>query len=187
MPGRTEPSATRAVTFVVAGAAIAMALSCGPSSPEHQRAESIVRSATSVETYRIHTPGMTNREFRKTDPNVTGKFVGEYPVDSRGLTMPVEFADRLEDFLLDSWAFWEPPLLGQKACVFDPGVVFRMRHGADYADVVICFDCDQLVVETTQGRLDLDGGDFDLGRGTLVKMAKEAFPDDDVIRALAAG
>ena len=119
------------------------------------------------------------------DPKFKDSFMDEWPIDRRGPTMDRAFAIKVVDFLPDESNFFgrhNPS--GTRSCVFDPGVVFRVESAPDFADVVICFPCDQLTVKTTRGKLRIPSADFDPGRARLPALARAAMPDDPDSRSL---
>lgn len=159
--------------------------SAGAAGPGHQQALDLLRGATTAETYRID--GMPDYEIvrHRDDPKFKDRFLGDWVIAKRGPVKDRDFAEKITAFLTDEQNFMPPPAPGnQKACAFVPGVAFRLRSGDDYADVVVCYTCKQLVVESSKGQLRLPSVNFDPGYDRLKEIAKEAFPDDSEIRQL---
>jgi hypothetical protein len=105
--------------------------------------------------------------------------LGDYPL----IAGPVPLADataydvsaallRAETYVWD-WA---------KACIPNYGVQLSFIRGTDRVDVLLCFECDMLLIGR-DGKI-IGGEDFDNSRATLVRAAKNSFPDDDAIRKL---
>lgn len=69
-----------------------------------------------------------------------------------------------------------------KACIFDPGVVFRLSNDKSSATLIICFNCNWL--KTSPGRGSYSEIDIDPGRQQFIALAKEAFPNDKEIQEL---
>jgi hypothetical protein len=69
-----------------------------------------------------------------------------------------------------------------KGCAFKPGVLVRAWDDPDAVDVVLCFECNDLVVYRA-GR-PVGESDFAPGRKSLVAAVKAALPDDPAIRSL---
>ena len=151
---------------------------------DNDLARRIVREATSVETFRVRPRWTSEESKRRSNPKYAAEFIGFYPIDRRGPVMKGDFTGRLAAVLLDesNYIRFEP---GQtKKCIFEPGVAFRMRSGADRVDILLCFTCQQLSVNCSRGHLRLPAGDFDPGVARFAALAKEAFPKDPVVAAL---
>jgi hypothetical protein len=107
-----------------------------------------------------------------------------------GETGGADFASRLGKVVLDARGYAEATL-----CLFSPTVAFQVSKGAQSVNVVICFDCNQLIVIETNPNVPLKslggtkrrfriGGDFDVYRPELVTLAQESFPNDEKIQSL---
>ncbi len=73
-------------------------------------------------------------------------------------------------------------------CIFDPGVAFRIWSGSHSALALVCFHCNQVgVIADESNPRSLRVHDADPGRSAFLKLAREAFPDDEELRKLAAG
>ena len=72
-----------------------------------------------------------------------------------------------------------------KQCIFDPGVAYRVWRGNESVVILICFHCDEvgIVADKTQPE-EITIHSCDPGRPALLKLAKEAMPDDKEIQAL---
>ncbi len=138
-----------------------------------------------AETYRID--GMPDYEIsrHRDDPKFKDRFLGDWVIAKRGPVKDRDFAEKITGFLTDEQNFMPPPAPGnQKTCIFVPSVAFRLRSGDEYTDVIVCYSCRQLVVESTKGQLKLPSVNFDPGYERLKEIAKEAFPDDPEIQRL---
>jgi hypothetical protein len=149
-------------------------LGCGKTkSPLHPQTEAVLTGATKVEVFRIN--------GREDAPKSRGKNgICGYPIISRGKDQGPEFAAKLADILTDGRSYSKT-----YAHCFEPGVVFRVWKGEEVIDVVICYKCDNFYcgppVKTA-----LENGSFwhSPAKPRLVRLAKEAFPDDSEIQAL---
>ena len=123
-----------------------------------------------------------------------GQVAAHVPFFSKHLVKDKEFAARLGALVLDAKSYALP---GQSTtqCTIEPAVAFRVWKEKQFADTIICFQCDQLAVlehnqtapERSIGGL-LTGhfnvaGDF-IVRPQLLALTKAAFPDDNAIQAL---
>jgi hypothetical protein len=137
----------------------------------------IVKGVTKVEAYRIK-PDKAGKEGVKT--------VGGYPITATGKEQGKEFAGKLRDVL-----FTDATYEGASARCFEPGVAFRAwTDKKESVEVIICFHCSNLSVISydANGKAVKKDGLGGFG-GTpswtaLVKLAKEAFPDDKEIQTL---
>jgi hypothetical protein len=141
---------------------------------EKVQAASILEGADKVEPFRIEVPFESHGL--------------DYTIVSRAHPLGHHFAKHLAAVLLNPKSYSIPGQDG-KLCIFDPHVAFRVWKGADFVDVLICFECMQLMVvendpavpERSLGaklaRFRV-GGDFDPVTGTIAQLAREAFPGD---------
>ena len=116
-----------------------------------------------------------------------GNLLGDVPWFGRSTRQGRSFAARVGALVLDPNSYLQPGHTVKK-CYFDPGVGFRVWKGRQFADVVICFHCNELAVlensphvpeQTFGGRVIgrfAVGGDFDPVRPQLAALAKEALP-----------
>ena len=106
-----------------------------------------------------------------------------WPVAAAGADRDAAFGSRIAGALFDrrSYRFDRA-----KGCIFDPGVAFRVWRGDEHVDLLLCFSCDEfrLILPGTDGEARGVGEDFEDNRATFVALAKDAFPQDPVIRAL---
>ena len=132
----------------------------------------VIRTAVSIESFRVTD---TSRRTSSQPPIRGGYIVVDGPV-----IPSAPLANELSTALLDPKTYkWDGSV---KACIFDPGVRIDFRTAPDLVQVVICFQCDELRVERNYQPVGFL--DFDPGREKLVKLAKQLFPDDQVIQAL---
>lgn len=103
----------------------------------------------------------------------------DYPIVSEPVELPVATAKQVSAALASpatyDW-YWA------KACQPVYGVQLSFIRGAERVDVLLCFECDMLLVG--RNGQTLGGEDFDHARGILVRAVKECFPDDEVIQQL---
>jgi len=69
----------------------------------------------------------------------------------------------------------------RKACKPQPGVLLRIWRTNESVDVLLCFEC--MILQAGKAG-EWKEGDFDPMNSQLVKLAKEALPDDKVIQGL---
>lgn len=96
---------------------------------------------------------------------------------STGKALEKEFAARLAAILLDEKTYLFD--MAPKSCELNPGVAFRLWKGTRQVNVVLSFECDMLLVNPWLGF-----ADFDPARPALVRLVKEALPDDPEIQKL---
>jgi hypothetical protein len=119
---------------------------------------------------------------------VRGGGLDQYPVVSRAPRKGHAFAVRLAALLLDPKSYLIPGQDG-KMCIFSPRVAFRVWKRSKFVDVLICFDCGQLMVVENDPAVPLRslgakparfrvGGDFDPILPELTKLVREAFPGE---------
>jgi hypothetical protein len=101
---------------------------------------------------------------------------------------------RMATLLLDPKSYSSPGR-SYKLCAFQPRLAFRYWKGQRFLDVLICFECDQLMVVerdpsvpfSSVGGLDARfrvGGDFYPVREELKLLMTEAFPGDPNLKGI---
>src|SRR5688500_13068339 len=65
------------------------------------------------------------------------------------------------------------------ACMFEPGVAFRFRHGERTAQVQICFRCGEMALDGLAGQLGNKQRIGDVERTAWRRAAQKAFPKGD--------
>jgi hypothetical protein len=151
----------------------ATGFAAGPPLREHlgSRGASILRGATRVEILRVKAIPYSEPAPRP------------YEIVRAGPTRDAKFAARLADVLLGDGV-----TVGASRCPFSPGVAFRAYQGEQAVEVVVCFHCEDLmagIVGTGKpGRWPYPRYRFGPARAALVRLAKEAFPEDPKIRDL---
>jgi len=142
------------------------------------RTTGILAGTTRVEVFRID-GGDEAHEPRPINPG--DLTVSGYAILAKGADQGPECAQRLEEILSV-----ETMLAGMRAHCFWPGVAFRIWKGQEYTDMIICFRCQNYYLgPATDGRA-MENGWFagSPSASRLVRLAKEAFPDDKEIQAL---
>ncbi|KAF0242454.1 MAG: hypothetical protein FD180_3905 [Planctomycetota bacterium] len=132
--------------------------------------------------------GVTRVECFRVNPEkpreAMGKECGGYPIISTGKEQKREFGLKIAAIVFDEKTYdWEKA----KKCEFAPGVGFRLWRDKDWVDVVLCFSCDEFEISTIPpGEKERKSAheDFDASRAALVKLCKEAFPEDKEILGL---
>ncbi len=133
----------------------------------------ILQSATKVEVFRVE----PNKAEKPED-----KQIGGYPIKATGTEQKKAFAAKLAAVLVD-----EKTLFGQQARCFTPGVAFRLWKDKESVDVIICFACEnlRLIARDADGKeIKNTSGAFGPDIQPLLKLAKEAFPDDKEIQGI---
>jgi hypothetical protein len=160
---------------------------CGGGSPRRSRgdhsgqvrAASALVGATRVEVYRIdgREDPKTSKPLAPGDPNIDG-----YAILHRGEDRGEDFAARLAEVFSDEATYSDDHL----AC-FWPGVAFCVHKGDERVDVVICLRCQNFYLGPPRGdeRMLVTGSFAGTpGRQRLIRLAKDALPDDPDIQAL---
>ncbi len=141
------------------------------------RTMAVLAGATKVEVFRLDGQEI----FFAPQPRPEGeKRVGGYLVTAQGQDQGKEFADRLADILADERTYSD----ARPTC-FRPGVAFCVWKGEEVVDVLLCFQCSNFYCGPPKDPAD-DNACFKDSprRPDLVRLAKEAFPDDKEIQAL---
>jgi hypothetical protein len=141
------------------------------------RTRAILAAASKVEVFR--TDGYDGPYDRK--PRQEGESrIGGFRVTAQGPDQAQPFAAKLAELLLDETHFNN----NYKKCYW-PGVAFRVWKDYEFADVLICFQCDNLYCgpPTEEAR---ENASFNRSpaRSQLARLAKEALPDDQEIQAI---
>ena len=153
--------------------------------PDQEAVLALLHSADGVETFRVDGRHPEFGSASKNDSRrATEYFDGIWPISKAGPRLGPDFTRRLESFLRNPANFHVRGPEGIKACIFTPGVAFRLRSGSDVLEILVCFSCGDLVTYSNRGRLPLPSGDFTPGYVELSALAKVAFPDDSDIQAL---
>ena len=138
----------------------------------------ILSGATKVEVFRID--GLMDppnaKPIKPGDPTVGG-----YAILARGKDQSSEFATKLADVLADDKTYADA-----YAKCFWPGVAFRVWKGEESVDVLICFICENIYIGPSTDKQVMENASFvgSPNRKRLVRLAKEAFPDDKEVQAL---
>jgi len=130
---------------------------------------SILKDADKVEVFRID--GRSDGE-RTNEP---GNRIHGYLVKHKGKDQGREFAQDLAGILFHERTYSN----GYAACFF-PGIVFRPWAGEKSVTVVLCLECDQLLVNFSR-TISFYNSPL---RANLVRLAKQAFPEDPEIQEL---
>jgi hypothetical protein len=157
-----------------------LVLGCGSGKGRpDRRTAGILAGATKVEVYRI--------DGRNDPPDPTpikpgDPTVGGFAILARGKDQDRPFAAQLADILADEKTYTD-----KFAACFWPGVAFRIYQGGECVDLVICFKCDNFYLGHRSDKRVMENASFAGSPNTarLVRMAKEAFPDDEEVQGLA--
>jgi hypothetical protein len=134
----------------------------------------VLAGATRVEVFRLG-------EAAGAPDQAKAETLDGFPVAARGKEQGKEFAGNLTKVLLD-----EKTYSTTFAACFMPGVAFRVWKGEECVDVVVCFKCSNFYCgpKTTQAQENACFADSPAAAAALVRLAKEALPDDKEIQAL---
>jgi hypothetical protein len=149
----------------------------GASNRLDSRSQSILNGATKVEVFRIDGAGLVEMNHKITDPRSIDGFRVINQQADRGREVAEKLASILskKDSYSDDYykCFW-------------PGVAFRVWKDDDALDVLICFKCNNLYcgppIKSTFENASFLGTP---ARARLIELAKECFPEDHEIQALA--
>jgi hypothetical protein len=159
---------------------LSILLGCGKGpSRFDSRTRAILAGATQVEVFRID--GKEEPSEEKPGQGVERRISG-FRVLSRGADQGQPFAAKLADILLDDATYTDTG-----AGCYWPGLAFRVWRDKDCVDVLICFLCHNLYCgpPRDRGRATENGGfQGSPAESRLIRLAKEAFPDDEEIQAL---
>jgi hypothetical protein len=142
------------------------------------RTAGIFFGATKVEVFRID--GRDN-VVKPTPMKPGDPAVGGYAILAHGTDQGSEFAAKLGGVLADEKTYTDV-----SAKCFWPGVAFRVWKGAESVDVIICFKCQNFYLGPPTEQNVTENASFhgSSNASRLVRLAKEAFPDDKEIQAL---
>ena len=139
-----------------------------------RRTRAVLAGATKVEVFRLD----GESEMK---PKVAGeRRIGGFLVTAQGQDQGKELADKLTAILSD-----EQTCTDNYAKCFWPGVAFRVWKGEETVEVLICFKCDNLYHGPPKDAA-VYNASF-LGsprRPDLLRLVKEAFPDDKEVQGL---
>jgi len=167
-----------------------MAHGCTPSAPIQAKPKAVARTAKSFLGDRMVSilSGAKRVEVFLIEPKPTpsdaSRTIQGYPIRLQGKDQGPTFAARLRTILLDDRTYSFDSF---KGCIFSPGVVFRFRNGDELVEIITCYKCSEFLIVAKDDRgavVRVVGEDFDNARPALVKLAKDAFPDDKEIQAL---
>lgn len=165
--------------FLVPAVLVAVA-GCGGAKEKERfdaQTRAVLVGATRVEVFRID--GEDGPHDRKPKTPGEGR-IGGFRVTAQGKEQGKEFASRLADILCDDKTYTR-----NFASCFWPGVAFRVRKGEEVVEVLICFTCGNLYVgpptKVARENVSFNGSPL---RPRLVRLAKEAFPQDKEIQGL---
>ena len=155
------------------------------------KAVRILSAPTRVQTFRLVSlderrggvPTADSSISATTSPATAPAQLHQWPVSGTGPDQDAAFGARVAAALFNPRSY---QFNSAKGCIFDPGVLFRVWSGSEYADMAVCFACDefQLILPEADGKTRKVGEDFDDNRPAFVRLAKEAFPNDPQIQGL---
>lgn len=166
------PAATTTTPPREAGAAAAAA--DGVTARVGAEAADVLAAATRVETFRLK-PERAQEGDRG---------LGGYVITKDGPAEGKERAAEVAGLLLDPRTCNFDRL---KRCEFVPGVGYRLWKGERSVEVVLCFACEQVVIfapPAANGSVRSAMADFAPARAQFLRLAREAFPDDEALKKL---
>jgi hypothetical protein len=145
----------------------------------HPRAERIIERFGGAETYEAIQAAAsvvaTRLGKRKDGTTYDTATIADYPETAKGKPADAETVWRLKHALV-------APRGGLKTCVPLYGVRLAFNGPKGSVDVLLCFECNLLGVFRDGKRV--GAGAFDVGRPELVYIAKQLFPDDELIQKM---
>lgn len=166
-----------ALTGVVALAFVAGFLVYYLSNPLDKRTKTILAGATRVEVFRLDGD---NRSSVEKPAREGDKRIGGFLVTAQGQNQGKAFAAKLADILSDRSTY----ALAFAGC-FSPGVAYRIWKDEESVEVLICFKCHNFYCGPPADSVQENASFVRSPReGDLVRLAKEAFPDDPEIQKL---
>jgi hypothetical protein len=160
-------------------ASLLLVLGCGSSKGRLDgRTAAIFSGATKVEVFRID-GGKDSPDPTPTKPG--DPTVGGYAILARGADQGPDFARELADVLDDGKTYTD-----QFAKCFWPGVAFRVWKDDECVDLIVCFYCHNFYLGPRTDHQVMETASFSgsSNAARLVRLAKEAFPDDKEVQAL---
>lgn len=154
--------------------------------PPDQETLAIFRGASHVETYRVDgsaaftasppPPVKDRNSQQKSSVAAKPSMIEGLPITAHGPTYGKAFAGRLSAVVSNPKSYAQEGF----ACLMVPGVVFRVRSGKTFADVVLCFRCSQIVVngyDQSGQQMSRTSGVME-ARDAFLLLAQKAFPKD---------
>lgn len=132
----------------------------------------ILKNATKVEVYRVHR-----------QPKAGDESIGGFKIIGKGKEQDKDFAAAVRAIAFDEKTY---NFEAAKACEFDPGVAYKFISGEKSCILLVCFTCKELEfqIEPKSGKTFRAHEDFDSKFAELLKLAKQALPDDKDIQGL---
>jgi hypothetical protein len=141
----------------------------------------LLQQADRVEVFRL-----TGRASEK-PPSTNGQNINKWAFKQTGKTQGRESARELANAILNETNSFAGPGANIKGCLWDPAIAFRTWHAKESVTIVVCFDCNSLLIEygdaegKAHGRVSMD---FDMNRETFARLAQLAFPSDEAFKHL---
>lgn len=133
----------------------------------------LIRTAEMVEAFRIR------GDMQRKPPPQGVRHIHGHTILAGPVVVDAETRRALAETLTSAWTYW---WIGGKPCLPQPGLAFRFTKGNRVTEILICFECDELIVLSPEHGERYE--DFDYGRDELVRIAKRLFPADDIIQSL---
>ncbi len=135
----------------------------------------ILDNAKTVTAFRLAPINASERASEQMDGYPISDIAPEQPDDFAAKVLTLLYDDKTYDFDI------------AKACDPTPGVGLRITSPEGIVDILLCFDCNQLLLFTTDGKhkdVEHKIQNFDHARPAFIELAKKAFPNDKAIAAL---
>lgn len=141
----------------------------------------LLQQADRVEVFR-----MTGQAFEKPS-GTNGQSIDEWALKQTGKTQGREFARELATAIISETNSFVGAGANIKGCLWTPGIAFRTWHANEAATIIVCFECNSLLIEyrdsegKNHGHISMD---FDTNRETFARLAQRAFPSDEAFKHL---
>ena len=139
----------------------------------------ILKGVTRVETFRV-----AGGSILALPEDSNAKKIGAYPITVTGPEQTGASAKKLADLMLKKDTYYYGNII--PACMFQPGVAYRFWKDTESVDVLVCFNCEDVMVRTPGSKPNaIRQVSFPFAaRGALARSAKELFPNDKDIQSL---
>jgi len=140
-----------------------------------------LQQADRVDVFRL-----TGQAFEKPS-STNGQSIDEWVLKQTGKTQGRKFARELANAILNETNSFAGAGAVIKGCLWTPSIAFRTWHAKESATIVVCFECNSLLIEyrdaegKNHGRISMD---FDMNRDTFAQLAQLAFPSDEAFKHL---
>jgi hypothetical protein len=141
----------------------------------------LLQAADHVQVFRL-----TGEALEKPS-NTNDQNIDEWVLKKTGRTQGPQFSRELANSILNETNSFAGSGAVINGCLWSPGIAFRAWHGKEAATIVVCFECNSLLIEYRDadgkghGRIAMDLG---MNREAFVHLARQAFPSDEAFKHL---